>query len=60
MRKAGLAQALTNKNCILNIKHPTQRPDLNPIKGIWNIIKQRLRHRVFYTDEEVKAALQEE
>jgi hypothetical protein len=60
MRKAGLAQALKDQNYILNIKHPAQSPDLNPIEGIWNIIKQRLRRRVFYTDEEVKAALQEE
>ena len=59
MRKAGLAQALKDKNYILNIKYPAQSPDLNPIKGIQNIIKQRLRRRVFYTDEEVKVALQE-
>jgi transposase len=44
----------------VNLKHLAQSPDLNPIEGIWNIIKQRLRRRVFYSDEEVKAALQEE
>jgi hypothetical protein len=60
MRKAGFAQALKDQNYILNLKHPAQSPDLNPIEGIWNIIKQRLRCRVFYTDEELKVALQEE
>ena len=60
MHKAGLAQVLKDQNYIVNIKHPAQSPDLNPIEGIWNIIKQRLRRRVFYTDEEVKTALQEE
>jgi hypothetical protein len=60
MRKAGLAQALKDQNYVLNLKHPTQSPDLNPIKGIWNIIKQRLCRKVFYIDEELKVALQEE
>jgi hypothetical protein len=60
MRKDGLTRALKEANWVINIKHPAQSPDLNPIEGIWNIIKQRLRRRVFYTDEEVKQALQEE
>jgi hypothetical protein len=60
VRKSGLAQALKDANWIVNLKHPAQSPDLNPIESIWNIIKQRLRRRVFYSDEEVKAALQEE
>ena len=60
MRKEGLAQRLKALNSIVNLKHPAQSPDLNPIEAIWNIIKQRLRHRVFYSDEEVKEALQEE
>jgi transposase len=37
-----------------------QSPNLNPIKGIWNILKQRLRRRIFHLEEEVKEALQEE
>ncbi|KUJ14011.1 uncharacterized protein LY89DRAFT_561879, partial [Mollisia scopiformis] len=39
---------------------PPQSPDLNPIKGIWAIIKQRLRRRVFDSEEDMKEALQEE
>ena len=60
IRKAGLARQLKDLNWIVNIKHPAQSPDLNPIEGIWNIIKQRLRRRIFYSDEEVKEAIQEE
>ena len=60
MRKKGLAQQLKEDNWIMNLKHPAQSPDLNPIEAIWNIIKQRLRRRIFYSDEEVKEALQEE
>jgi hypothetical protein len=60
MRKAGLARQLKDLNWLVNIKHPAQSPDLNPIEGIWNIIKQRLRRRIFYSDEEVKEAIQEE
>lgn len=60
MRKEGLAQKLKKENSISNFKHPAQSPDLNPIEAIWNIIKQRLRRRIFYSDEEVKEALQEE
>lgn len=60
IRKAGLGQVLKDQNYIVNLKHPVQSPDLNPIEDIWNIIKQRLRCRIFYSDKEVKAALQEE
>jgi hypothetical protein len=60
MIKTGLAQELKAKNWIENIKHPAQSPDLNPIEAIWNIIKQRLRRRIFDTDEDIKQALQEE
>ena len=47
IRKAGLAQALKGQNYIVNFKHPSQSPDLNPIEGILNVIKQRLRRRIF-------------
>ena len=33
---------------------------MNPIEGIWAIIKQRIRRRIFNTEEELKEALQEE
>ncbi|KAH7317430.1 hypothetical protein BKA65DRAFT_411190, partial [Rhexocercosporidium sp. MPI-PUGE-AT-0058] len=35
-------------------------PDLNLIKACWNIIKNRLRRRIFYRDEDIRAAIQEE
>lgn len=40
--------------------HLAQSPDLNFIKGIWNILKQRLHYRIFHSEKEVKKALQEE
>ena len=60
MRKAGLAQAYKAERNIKNLRHPAQSPDLNPIEGIWSIIKQRLRYRIFDSDDEMKAALQDE
>ena len=60
IRKDGLARKLKDANWITNLTHPAQSPDLNPIEAIWNIIKQRLRRRIFYSEEEVKQALQEE
>ena len=60
MRKEGLASKLKADNWVTNLKHPSQSPNLNPIEAIWNIIKQRLRQRIFYSEEEIKEALQEE
>lgn len=60
MRKRGLAQEYKEKHHIQNLIHPAQSPDLNPIEGIWAIIKQRLRRKVFDSEEEMKEALQEE
>jgi hypothetical protein len=60
IRKAGLARKLKDANWTDNINHPVQSPDLNPIKAIWNIIKQRLRCKILYSEEEMKEALQEE
>ncbi|XTI86774.1 hypothetical protein V2W45_1467453 [Cenococcum geophilum] len=48
MRKAGL---------IREYKDTYNSPNLNPIKGIWAIIKQRLRQRIFNLEEEIKEAL---
>jgi DDE superfamily endonuclease len=60
IRKRGLAQEYKEANNIQNLAHPAQSPDLNPIEGIWSIIKQRLRRRIFDSEEEMKVALQEE
>jgi hypothetical protein len=43
-----------------NLIHPVQSPDLNPIEGIWNILKQRVRRRIWNSDEELKKVLQDE
>jgi hypothetical protein len=44
------------------ISHPANSPDLNPIEGIWNIIKERVRQQLYNlnTIAELKAALQRE
>jgi hypothetical protein len=60
MRRRGLAQEYREAHGVQNLAHPAQSPDLNPIEGIWNIIKQRLRRRIFDSEEEMKEALQEE
>jgi hypothetical protein len=59
MRKAGLTREYKDAYNVQNLVHPAQSPDLNPIEGIWAIIKQRLRRRVF-DSEEMKEALREE
>jgi hypothetical protein len=60
MRKRGLAQEYKKAYNIQNLYHPAQSPDCNPIEGIWAILKQRLRQRVFDSEEEMKEAIQEE
>jgi hypothetical protein len=60
MRKEGLASQYKDAHGVKNYVHPAQSPDLNPIEAIWNIIKQRLRRRVFGSEEEIKEAIQEE
>jgi hypothetical protein len=60
MRKAGIAREYKNAYNVQNLVHPAQSPDLNPIEGIWSIIKQRLRRRIFDSEKEMKEALQEE
>jgi DDE superfamily endonuclease len=40
--------------------HPAQSPDLNPIEGIWNIIKQRLKGGSWHTVAEFKAVIEKE
>jgi len=51
-RKPGLAQRLKDSNWIDNLVHPVQSPDLNPMEGVWNILKQRVRRRKWHSDEE--------
>lgn len=60
MRKKGLAQEYKEAHNIQNFIHPAQSPDLNPIEAIWSIIKQRLRRRLFDSEEDMKIAIQEE
>lgn len=60
MRKYGLAQEYKASVNVQNLTHPAQSPDLNPIEGIWCIIKQRIRRRVFDSEEDMKQGLQEE
>ena len=59
-RKRGLAELYKEENDIFCIVHPPQSPDLNPIEACWNILKQRVRKRVWRSMEELKAILQEE
>jgi hypothetical protein len=40
IKKEGLAAVLKKANWVKNLKHSAQSPYLNPIKAIWNIIKQ--------------------
>jgi hypothetical protein len=59
-RKRGLAELYKEENDIDCIVHPPQSPDLNPIEACWNILKQRVRKRVWRSMEELKAILQDE
>jgi hypothetical protein len=46
------------KNWINTLFHPGNSPDLGPIEGVWNILKQRLRKEVWNSVEECKEVLQ--
>ena len=56
----GLATNLKEDNWISTLDHPPQSPDLNPIEGIWCILKQRARRYTWNTLDELKEILQEE
>lgn len=60
MRKEGLARQYKDARGVKNYVQPAQSPDLNLIEAIWNIIKQRLRCRMFDSEGEIKEAIQEE
>lgn len=60
IQKEGLAYNYKKKHGIKNLIYPVQSPDLNPIEACWNIIKQRLQRRLFYSEEDIKAAIQDE
>jgi hypothetical protein len=55
-----MAQVYLESNWIPTLKHPPQSPDLNPIEGVWNILKQRVRKRTWNNLEEYKAVCQDE
>lgn len=55
-----LASVLKRANWITNLVHPPQSPDLNPIEALWNILKQRIRRRVWNTIAELKEVVQDE
>ena len=64
MEKRGLAEEYEEEykeaHNIQNLKYSAESPGLNSIKGISAGLKQRLRRRIFDTEEELKEALQEE
>jgi hypothetical protein len=55
-----LATALKEDNWISTLTHPPQSPDLNPIEGIWCILKQRARQHTWTSLDELKKILQDE
>lgn len=58
--KDSLCTTIRKENQINSLIHPAQSPDLNPIEGIWNILKQRVRRREWRTLEELKQILYDE
>ena len=56
-RKYGLAQAHKDKYHIISLIYPAQSPDLSPIEACWNILKQKVRNRVYHSLKELKSIL---
>lgn len=59
-KKKGLAQRYLQSNWIPVLHHPPQSPDLNPIEGVWNILKNRVRKRSWRTEEEFRSIILQE
>ena len=54
------AQLFRERHEIQSLHHPGQSPDLNPMKAVWNILKQRVRKRWWKTKEDLKRVILEE
>jgi hypothetical protein len=59
-KKRGLAAVYLDSNWIPILIHPAQSPDLNSMEACWNILKQRVRKRLWHSLEEYKMVIQEE
>jgi hypothetical protein len=59
-KKNGLAYLLKEQAGIANLIHPPRSPDLNPMEACWNIIKQRIRRRIWHSLAELKEIIQDE
>src|SRR2546423_284514 len=59
-KKRGLAQVYLESNWIPVLRHPPQSPDLNPMEACWNILKIRVRKRVWHSLDEYKEVIQDE
>jgi hypothetical protein len=59
-KKKGLSHHYLESNWIPILRHPPQSPDLNPMEACWNILKIRVRKRLWHSLEEYKEVIQDE